>query len=104
MNITNRFKPLKMLSEKPNNQYFITYSNSFYFEGVLLAFRKKLLFDISGLPKLIPFNENANCWIVNRKQLTLSKAKEIVKTEPKTVDVSELQWNLQINLDLVFNL
>jgi hypothetical protein len=93
-----------MLSKKPNNEYFITYSNSFYFEGALLAFRKKLLFDISGLPRLIPFNDKANCWLVNRKQLTLLKAKELVNTEPKTIDVSDLQWTQQINLDRVFNL
>jgi hypothetical protein len=58
-----------MLKEKPNIEYFITYSNSFLFDGVLLAFRKKELFKIDSLPIHIPFNEKANCWLVNRNQL-----------------------------------
>ena len=93
-----------MLEQIPNNQYFITYSNSFYFENELLSFRKKQLFNISNLPIHIPFNQNANCWIVKRKQLSLSKAKELCKSNEFKIDVSELQWNLQIHYDLVFNL
>lgn len=92
------------MEEKPNNEYFITYSNSFYFDGVLLAFRKKELFKITDTPKLIQFNENANCWIINRKQLTLSKAKELITNNKITKDLSNLQWYQQINLDNVFNL
>lgn len=34
------------MEEIPNNEYFITYSNSFEFENILLAFRKKELFNI----------------------------------------------------------
>ena len=93
-----------MLEQIPNNQYFITYSNSFYFENELLSFRKKQLFNISNLPIHIPFNQNANCWIVKRKQLSLSKAKELCKSNEVKIDVSELQWNLQIHYYLVFNL
>lgn len=92
------------MEQIPNNKYFITYSNSFYFEGVLLAFRKKELFNITETPIIIPFNEKANCWIVNRKQLTLSKTKELVTNNKITKDLSDLQWNVQINLDEVFNL
>jgi hypothetical protein len=91
------------MEQKPNN-YFITYSNNFYFEGVLLAFRKKKLFNINSLPIYIPFNEKFSCWIVNRKQLTLSKAEKLIKKEEITIDVSSLQWYEQINLDCVFNL
>lgn len=92
------------MEEKPNNEYFITYSNSFYFENTLLSFRKKELFNISKIPTLIPFNENHSYWLINRKQLTMSKAKELVKNKEFKVDVSELQWNIQINLDGMFNL
>ena len=57
-----------MNTENPNNEYKITYSNSFEFKGILLAFRKKELFDISKLPIHIPFNKIANCWLIKRKQ------------------------------------
>lgn len=93
-----------MNNEQPNNEYFITYSNSLNFEGILLAFRKKKLFDITGIPKYVPFNKNANCWLVNRKQLSISKAKELVKNHNVVIDVSELQWYQQENLNHVFNL
>jgi len=93
-----------MNTENPNNDYKITYSNSFEFEGVLLAFRKKELFDISKLPIHIPFNTVANCWIVKRKQLTVSKAKELMTNKQVTVDVTELQWFRQEQLNHVFNL
>lgn len=88
----------------PNSPYVITYSNHFTFEGVNLAFRKKLLFCIDKVPALIPFNENANCWIVKRKQLTKFKAQELLINEPTEVDVSSLQWYLQEQLNHVFNL
>ncbi len=69
--------------------YKIIYSNHFEFEGRTLAFRKQELFDITNLPKHIPF---VGHWNVNRKQLSKSKAKELVKMEPKVIDVSDLQW------------
>ena len=90
--------------EKPNNEYFITYSNHFIFENQILAFRCKELFNITNLPIHIGFNETANCWIINRKHLSKSKAKELLVNEPKTVDVSDLQWYQQSQLDKVFNL
>lgn len=93
-----------MNTEKPNNNYIITYSNYLIFENQTLAFRKKELFNISGIPKLIEFNINANCWIVNRKHLSKSKASELLIKDSKQVDVSSLAWNHQINLDYVFNL
>ena len=79
----------------------IIYSNWFEFEGRTLAFRKGELFDITGIPKHIPF---VGHWNVNRKQLSKSKAQELVKQEPKEVDVSELQWYQQEQLNGVFNL
>jgi hypothetical protein len=90
--------------EKPNNDYFITYSNHLIFENQILAFRKKELFNITNIPTLINFNEKANCWIVNRKQLTKSKAQSLIISEPKKVDVSNLQWYQQEQLNHVFNL
>ena len=90
--------------EKPNNEYFITYSNYLIFENRLLAFRNKLLFDITNTPILVNFNENAKAWLINRKHLSKSKAKELLINEPKQVDVSNLQWYKQINLDKTFNL
>lgn len=92
------------MEQKPNNDYFITYSNHFYFEGLLLAFRKRELFNITKTPIHIPFNESANCWIVNRKQLTKLKYESFIVKEEVKVDVSDLQWYRQIDLDHVFNL
>ena len=83
------------------NPYIITYSNWFEFEGKVLAFRNKELFDITTIPKLIPF---VGHWNVNRKQLSKMKAKELVRNRPKEVDVSDLQWYEQEKLNGVFNL
>lgn len=93
-----------MNTEKPNNDYFITYSNHLFFENHTLAFRKKELFNITNTPTLIEFNVNANCWIINRKHLSKSKAKELLIEKPIQVDVSELQWYRQEQLNHVFNL
>ncbi len=90
--------------ENPNNTYFITYSNHLFFENRVLAFRNKLLFDITNKPILVKFNESANAWIINRKHLSKSKAKELLIEKPKTVDVTDFQWCDQINLDKCFNL
>lgn len=90
--------------EKPNNTYFITYSNYLIFENQTLAFRNKELFNITNSPIHIDFNVKANCWIINRKHLSKSKAKELIKNEPKQVDVSDLQWYQQEQLNHVFNI
>lgn len=93
-----------MKVEKPNNEYFITYSNYLIFENQILAFRKKELFNITNIPTLIPFNNSAKAWIVNRKHLSKLKASQLLINESKQVDLSHLQWYQQINLDEVFNL
>lgn len=93
--------------ENQNDSFNITYSNHLEFNGKILAFRKKLLFDISNkIPSLVKqVNINGSLgWWVNRKFLTVTKAKELIKHEPKAVDVSELQWYRQIELDECFNL
>lgn len=82
----------------------IIYTNSFYFENRLFSFRKKQLFDITNIPTLIPFNEKCNCWIISRRQLTKSKAKELTTYIEIIKDVSNLQWYRQIELNHVFNL
>jgi hypothetical protein len=92
------------MSDEIPNIYKITYSNWFEFEGRILAFRKQQLFDITDSPRHIPFNEIAQAWIINRKQLTKSKAKELIRNESKEVDVSNLQWYIQEQLNHVFNL
>jgi len=92
------------MSDEIPNVYTITYSNHFEYEGKTLTFRKGQLFDISAMPVHIQFNEIAQAWIVNRKQLSQKKAKELVKMEPKIVDVSNLQWHIQEQLNGVFNL
>lgn len=84
------------------NPNIITYSNHFIFNGRTLAFRKQLLFDITSTPKYIEYN--GEYWIVNRKQLTIKKAKELIVNEPKIVDISNLQWYQQIELSECFNL
>ena len=81
--------------------YIITYSNWFDFEGKTLAFRKGELFDITNVPKHIPF---VGHWNVSRKQLSKGKAQELVKQELKEVDVSSLQWYQQEQLNHIFNL
>ena len=93
-----------MNKPKPNNEYFITYSNYLIFENQILAFRKKELFNITNLPIHIDFNIKANCWIINRKHLSKLKASQLLFNEPKQVDVSSLQWYQQINLDILYNI
>lgn len=95
-----------MLQNNLDNEYFITYSNHFEFEGKTFAFRKKELFNITGIPKHVELKNNNNCWgyWINRKWLSLSKIKTMIKNEKIKVDVSSLQWYEQINLDKVFNL
>lgn len=85
--------------EKP---YIITYTNLIEFEGRKLAFRKKELFDICGIPNYIKRSEQG--WWIGRKLLTLTKAKELIKNINFEVDVTHLQWYQQEQLNHVFNL
>lgn len=87
---------------KFDNKYIITYTNSFYFAGRRLAFRRKLLFDITNIPKYIP--KSSDGWWVNRKLLTERKARQLCVISPVSVNVSDLQWYRQIQLDECFNL
>jgi hypothetical protein len=86
--------------------YTITYSNHFKVDDLTFAFRKKLLFDITNTPVYKPILENngSKGWWINRKWISMKKTIEILKKEPITVDVSDLQWYEQINLEECFNL
>lgn len=89
-----------------DNTYFITYSNYFIFKNRVFAFRKKQLFEITSTPIHLPLKDNSGSkgyWI-NRQWLSLSAIEKLIVKEEKTVDVSDLQWYLQIRLDGVFDL
>ena len=85
-----------------DNTYVITYTNHLFFGGKTLAFRKKELFDITGIPSLI--NRSEQGWWIGRKLLTPTKAQELIIPKCIEVDVSELQWYQQEQLNHVFNL
>lgn len=95
-----------MNTETLDIPYIITYSNHFEFNGKILAYRKKVLFDITNTPNALfcTNNNGSNGYWINRKWLSESKIKELIKNEPKQVDVSHLQWYVQENLNKVFNL
>lgn len=83
-------------------KYIITYSNSFVFEGQTFAFRKKELFNVTEMPKIIKRSNQG--WWIGRVLLTESKVKELLtKTEVKK-DITDLQWYQQEQLNNVFNL
>jgi hypothetical protein len=82
--------------------YIITYSNLLEFEGKKLAFRKRELFDVSVIPTLI--NRSDQGWWIGRKLLTPTKAKELIKNITFEVDITDLQWYQQEQLNHVFNL
>lgn len=88
------------------DRYIITYSNWFEFNGAVLAYRKRILFDITSIPKplTIKNNNGSSGYWINRKWLSESKIKELIKHEHKQIDISDLQWYRQIELDECFNL
>lgn len=89
-----------------DNTYFLTYSNYFKIDKKTFAFRKQILFDITTTPIKLELQENSGSkgyWI-NRSWFSLSKIKEMIIKEEIIIDVSNLQWNQQIQLDEVFNL
>ena len=94
------------MNKNLDNSYFVIYSNYFKFEGKVYAFRKKTLFDITNTPQLKKQVDNNKClgYYLNRKFLSLPKIKLLVINETFKVDISELQWFEQINIDLVINL
>ncbi len=95
-----------MNTETLDKPYIITYSNHFGFNGKILAYRKKVLFDITSIPNalFLTNNNGSNGYWINRKWLSESKIKELIKNEPKQVNVSNLQWYQQEQLNHVFNI
>ena len=87
-----------MNTEKP---YIIEYNYTLEFNGRVLGFRKKELFDITETPKHVKF---AGHWNVNKKQLSKSKAQELITNNKITKDITDLQWYQQEQLNGVFNL
>lgn len=95
-----------MLDKILYNTYLITYSNHFEVGNKRFVFRKQVLFDIANSPIKLELKDNGGSkgyWI-NRQWFSLTKIKVLIKKEEATIDVSDLQWYQQINLDLVFNL
>ena len=89
-----------------DNEYFITYSNYFKISQKTFSFRQKILFDITEIPLKLELKNNGGSdgyWI-NRDWYSLSKIESMTVKNPIKVDVSDLQWNIQINLDHCFNL
>lgn len=76
------------------------------FNGKVLAYRNKVLFDITNTPNVLfaTNNNGSNGYWINRKWLSESMIKKLIKNEPKNVDVSNLQWYIQEQLNGVFNL
>ena len=95
-----------MNTETLDKPYIITYSNWLEFNGKILAYRKKVLFDITRIPNalFLTNNNGSNGYWINRKWLSESKIKELLINEPKQVDVSNLQWYQQEQLNHVFNI
>lgn len=95
-----------MNTETLDKPYIITYSNYFEFNGKILAYRKKVLFDITSIPVALfcANNNGSNGYWINRKWLSLTAIKSLLKQEQKQVDVSDLQWYQQEQLNHVFNL
>lgn len=95
-----------MNNETLDIPYIIIYTNHFEFNGKILAYRKKILFDITNTPNalFLTNNNGSNGYWINRKWLSESMIKKIIINEPKQIDVSNLQWYQQINLDKCFNL
>ena len=82
----------------------ITYTNHFYFNNRIFAYRKKLLFDITDTPKALFCISNKGFWgyWIGNEWLNENKIKDyIIKKEIKK-DVSHLDQCIQDNLNNVF--
>jgi len=88
------------------NQYHINYTNHFKVDNKIFAFRKKLLFDITVTPTLKKesVNNGSIGYWIGKEFYSISKIKSIIKNEPVNVNVDNLQWYVQEQLDGCFNL
>jgi len=91
------------------DSYIITYSNHFEFNGELFSFRKKMLFNLSGVvPKLVKIqvkNNGSKGIEVRKKWLSWSEMEKLAKdSKPINIDISDSQWYIQEQLNHCFNL
>ena len=102
----NHVNLLIMNSETLDKPYIITYTNHFEFNERILSYRKKLLFDITQTPMALFLSNNngSNGYWINRKWLSESMIRSLIKNIPIDVDVSNLQWYKQEQLNHVFNI
>ena len=87
-----------MNTEFIDKSYIITYSNWFEFNGKILAYRKKVLFDITETPKalFISNNNGSHGYWINRKWLSESKIKgsETLTYFKQAIYFKELGFNV----------
>ena len=84
----------------------ILYTNYFKIENRTFAFRNKVLFDITKTPTNLDLKDNngSKGYWLNRQWYSLSKIKSLIVKDEIILDVSDLQWYRQIELNQVFNL
>lgn len=86
--------------------FTITYTNYFKVGNRTFAFRKKELFEISNTPKYMPIKNNSGSkgWWINKEWFSLDKIKQLIINKSINIDVTNLAWYTQIELNEVFNL
>lgn len=95
-----------MLTSTLDKQYFITYSNYFKVGNKILSFRSKELFDITNTPTKLELKDNngSHGYWINRNWCSMTKIQELILKKEIKIDVSNLQWYQQLQLDYVFNI
>ncbi len=86
-------------------KYIITYTNYFKVDNKTFAFRQKELFEITNTPTWLELKNNngSKGYWINRKWYSLTKIKELIVIEEKQIDITNLQWYEQEQLNHVFN-
>ncbi len=79
---------------------FVKYTNKIVFNGRTLAFKNKILFDITGIPKRLEMINNSGVlgWYVNNKFLSRNYAKGAIILENTTINIKSIQWFEQVNI------
>lgn len=79
----------------------VNYTNKIVFNNRKLAFKNKILFDITALPKRLELVNNNGVlgWYVNGKFLSKNYAKGLVELENTVININSLQWFEQINVN-----
>lgn len=91
---------------KTLDKYIITYTNYFIVDGKTYAFRQKELFNITNTPDWIQLKDNngSKGYWINRKWYSLTKIEDLIIKEEKKVDISDIQWYQQEQVNHIFNL